>query len=247
MDSTGIFSNVEGCADSEENCEFSGDESDGSEEEFCSDDLGNDDEEFYNNIDVNAESGQSSVPLRVQQGQVPVQQQGQVPVQQGQVPVQLQGHFPVQQQGQVPVQLQGQIPVQQHGQVPVQLQGQIPIQQQRQVPLQQEQVEDNQWEIPDEILDAQWHQILVQSEGIDEGKSLSTTNRIAVKSIEELGQDHHAHSQQGSTSVRANKGKQVMLPSKPRRKKLPIRKYSTRSKDFKSIFFGNDKDPINLD
>nr|GMC60117.1 uncharacterized protein LOC109185271 [Ipomoea batatas] len=108
-------------------------------------------------------------------------------------------------------------------------------------------VEDNQWEIPDEILDAQWHQILVQSEGIDGGKSLSTTNRIAVKPIEELGQDHHAHSQQGSTSVRGNKGKEVMLPSKPRRKKLPIRKYSTRSKDFKSIFFGNDKDPINLD
>nr|GMC60473.1 uncharacterized protein LOC109190938 [Ipomoea batatas] len=111
----------------------------------------------------------------------------------------------------------------------------------------QPEVEDNQWEILDEILDAQWHQILVQSEGIDGGKSLSTTNRIAVKSIEELGQDHHAHSQQGSTSVRGNKGKQVMLPSKPRRKKLPIRKYSTRSKDFKSIFFGNDKDPINLD
>nr|GLL21966.1 uncharacterized protein LOC109190938 [Ipomoea trifida] len=105
-------------------------------------------------------------------------------------------------------------------------------------------MEDNQWEIPYDILDAQWHQIVVQSESIVGGISLTTTNRVAVKPIEEIGNDHHAQSEQGIEGT--TRGKQVMPPNIPRRKKLQVKKYSTRSGAFKSIFFGNDKDPINL-
>nr|GMD94939.1 sulfiredoxin, chloroplastic/mitochondrial [Ipomoea batatas] len=61
--------------------------------------------------------------------------------------------------------------------------------------------------------------------------------KLLVRNANELGV------QQGMTS----RGKAVKAPNKEKRKKLPIRKYATRSKAFKSSFFGNDKDPINLD
>nr|GMD31136.1 uncharacterized protein LOC109185271 [Ipomoea batatas] len=85
-----------------------------------------------------------------------------------------------------------------------------------------------------------------------DGNSLTTTNRIAVQ---ELAQDQHAQSvQQGMASVEAargiqgpSRGKQVKPPKKSSRNKLPIKRYGTRSGSFRSLFFGNDKDPINLD
>nr|GMC75104.1 uncharacterized protein LOC109185271 [Ipomoea batatas] len=105
-------------------------------------------------------------------------------------------------------------------------------------------VEDNQWEIPNDILDAHWHQVDLHTRGNVGGVSLTTTNRIDVTPIQSCCHDHAtATAQQGMTS----RGKAVKAPSKDRRKKLPIRKYATRSKAFKSSFFGNDKDPINLD
>nr|GMD06031.1 uncharacterized protein LOC109185271 [Ipomoea batatas] len=108
----------------------------------------------------------------------------------------------------------------------------------------QPEVEDNQWEIPDDILDAHWHQVDLHTGGNAGGVSLTTTNRIDVTPIQSCCHDHAtATAQQGMTS----KGKAVKAPSKDRRKKLPIRKYATRSKAFKSSFFGNDKDPIQLD
>nr|GMD95528.1 uncharacterized protein LOC109185271 [Ipomoea batatas] len=82
-------------------------------------------------------------------------------------------------------------------------------------------VEDNQWEIPDDILDAHWHQVDLHTGGNAGGVSLTTTNRIDVTPIQSCCHDHAtATAQQGMTS----KGKAVKAPSKDRRKKLPIRK-----------------------
>nr|GMD95405.1 uncharacterized protein LOC109190938 [Ipomoea batatas] len=77
---------------------------------------------------------------------------------------------------------------------------QVPVHDPVQVPVEpdvitQPEVEDNQWEIPDDILDAHWHQVDLHTGG-------------------------NAGAQQGMTS----KGKAVKAPTKDRRKKLPIRK-----------------------
>nr|GMD03910.1 uncharacterized protein LOC109185271 [Ipomoea batatas] len=136
------------------------------------------------------------------------------------------------------------VPFQEPQQVQVALQQPhvVPVQEPQQV--QAPEVEDNQWEIPDDILDAHWHQVDLHTGGNVGGVALTTTNRIDVTPIQSCCHDHAtATAQQGMTS----KGKAVKAPSKDRRKKLPIRKYATRSKAFKSSFFGNEKDPITLD
>nr|GMD05953.1 Transposon Ty3-G Gag-Pol polyprotein [Ipomoea batatas] len=151
----------------------------------------------------------------------------------------------------VPVQepQQVQAVLQQLVQPAVQVPVHVPVHHPVQVPVEpdvitQPEVEDNQWEIPDDILDAHWHQVDLHTGGNAGGVSLTTTNRIDVTPIQSCCHDHAtATAQQGMTS----KGKAVKAPSKDRRKKLPIRKYATRSKAFKSSFFGNDKDPIQLD
>nr|GLL35541.1 uncharacterized protein LOC109185271 [Ipomoea trifida] len=136
------------------------------------------------------------------------------------------------------------VPFQEPQQVQVALQQPhvVPVQEPQQV--QVPEVEDNQWEIPDDILDAHWHQVDLHTGGNVGGVALTTTNRIDVTPIQSCCHDHAtATAKQGMTS----KGKAVKAPSKDRRKKLPIRKYATRSKAFKSSFFGNEKDPITLD
>nr|GMD98061.1 leucine zipper putative tumor suppressor 3 [Ipomoea batatas] len=241
----GDDSNEEGCGGSAVNCEQydgsddSGEEYDGSEEELTSDAVGIDDEEFDNNIDVNVERRESVTAVQVQQV------------------AHVQQEFHVQQEPQVQeeAQVQHEAQVQEEAQVQheAQVQEEAQVQQEAQPDvITQPEMEDTQWEIPDDILDAHWHQVIVQSEGIEGGNSLTTTNRIAVQ---ELGQDQHAQSvQQGMASVEAargiqgpSRGKQVKPPKKSSRNKLLIKRYGTRSGSFRSLFFGNDKDPINLD
>nr|GMC58911.1 leucine zipper putative tumor suppressor 3 [Ipomoea batatas] len=222
----------------------SGEEYDGSEEELTSDVVGIDDEEFDNNIDVNIEYGglEDIEHKRRRESVTAVQVQQVAHVQQ---------EFHVQQEPQVQEEAQVQHEAQVQEEAQVQHEAQVQQEAQPDV-ITQPEMEDTQWEIPDDILDAHWHQVVVQSEGIEGGNSLTTTNRIAVQ---ELGQDQHAQSvQQGMASVEAargiqgpSRGKQVKPPKKSSRNKLPIKRYGTRSGCFRSLFFGNDKDPINLD
>nr|GMC66770.1 uncharacterized protein LOC109190477 [Ipomoea batatas]GMC68192.1 uncharacterized protein LOC109190477 [Ipomoea batatas] len=82
----------------------------------------------------------------------------------------------------------------------------------------------------DEILDVHWHQVVVQSEDIEGASQEGMASVEAVRGI------------QGPT-----RWKQVKPPNKSSRKKLPIKRYATRSGGFRSLFIRNDKDPINLD
>ncbi|XP_019197083.1 PREDICTED: uncharacterized protein LOC109190938 [Ipomoea nil] len=88
----------------------------------------------------------------------------------------------------------------------------------------QPEVEDNQWEIPDDVLDAHWHQIEIQTQDIDGGASLSNSMEIPVITIP-------------FEQAEGSKGKQVMQPNIPRKrtapmkldgKKQPVKKYATR-------------------
>ncbi|XP_031108605.1 uncharacterized protein LOC116013086 [Ipomoea triloba] len=108
----------------------------------------------------------------------------------------------------------------------------------------QPEIEDNLWEIPDDILDAHWHEIEVQTQNNLVEASLSTNSEIPVIQVP-------------FEQEKKIKGKQGMVPKISRKrtaskdfnkKKQPVRKYATRSSTtFKSKFSGNDKDPINLD
>lgn len=108
----------------------------------------------------------------------------------------------------------------------------------------QPEIEDNLWEIPDDILDAHWHEIEVQTQNNLVEASLSTNSEIPVIQVP-------------FEQEKRLKGKQGMVPKISRkrtaskdfnRQKQPVRKYGTRSSTtFKSKFSVNDKDPINLD
>nr|GMC80185.1 uncharacterized protein LOC109161280 [Ipomoea batatas] len=222
-----------------EEYDVSGEEIDGSEEAYdgSGEEIGGsgeDDADFLKNTDLNVEyGGLGDVEVQNQDNDnsnatphgVPFQepQQVQVALQPAvQVPVHVPVHDPVHDPVHVPV----QVPVHEPDVIT------------------QPEVEDNQWEILDDILDAHWHQVDLHTGGNVGGVALTTTNRIDVTPIQSCCHDHAtATAQQGMTS----KGKAVKAPSKDRRKKLPIRKYATRSKAFKSSFFGNEKDPIKLD
>nr|GMD36058.1 synaptojanin-1 isoform X15 [Ipomoea batatas] len=234
----------------EEEYDGCGEELDGSEEEYDGsgdeiDGSGEDDADFVNNTDMNAEYGglgdlevqnQDNDFSRATPHGVPIQQPQQL-----QAPVQVAVHAPVQPAVHAPVQPAVHAPAQPVVHAPAQPAVHAPAQPDV---ITQPEVEDINWEIPDDILDAHWHQVELHTESNDGGISLTTTNRIDVTPIQQCCHDHAtATVQQGMTS----RGKAVKAPNKEKRKKLPIRKYATRSKAFKSSFFGNDKDPINLD
>nr|GMD97852.1 uncharacterized protein LOC109185271 [Ipomoea batatas] len=232
---------------SEEEIDGSEEEYDGSGEEIGG--SGEDDAYFVNNTDLNVEyGGLGDVEVQNQDDDNSKTTVFQEP-QQVQAALQQPHGVPVQEPQQVQAVLQQLQLVQPAVQVPVHVPVHDPVHDLVQVPVEpdlitQPEVEDNQWEIPDDILDAHWHQVDLHTGGNAGGVSLTTTNRIDVTPIQSCCHDHAtATTQQGMTS----KGKAVKAPSKDRRKKLPIRKYATRSKAFKSSFFGNDKDPINLD
>nr|GMC75004.1 uncharacterized protein LOC109190938 [Ipomoea batatas] len=235
----------------------SGEEYDGSEEELTSDAVGIDDEEFDNNIDVNVEyGGLEDIEVQHQETSLAVvpcdeitySDEGSIAGSDGETrgkklpkppnqhkrrresvtAVQVQQVAHVQQE--FHVQLEPQVQEEAQVQHEAQVQEEAQVQQEAQPDvITQPEMEDTQWEIPDDILDAHWHQVVVQSEGIEGGNSLTTTNRIAVQ---ELAQDQHAQSvQQGMASVEAtrgiqgpSRGKQVKPPKKSSRNKLPIKR-----------------------
>nr|GLL27398.1 uncharacterized protein LOC109184816 [Ipomoea trifida] len=257
----------------EEEYDGSGEELDGSEEEYDGsgdeiDGSGEDDADFVNNTDMNAEyGGLGDLEVQNQDNdfsratvceEVNYSDEGSLCGSDGETEGRKLPKFlkephgvPIQQpqQLQAPVQVVVHAPVQPAVHAPVQPAVHAPAQPAVHAPAQsdvitQPEVEDINWEIPDDILDAHWHQVELHTESNDGGISLTTTNRIDVTPIQQCCHDHAtATVQQGMTS----RGKVVKAPNKEKRKKLPIRKYATRSKAFKSTFFGNDKDPINLD
>nr|GMD47047.1 uncharacterized protein LOC109167506 [Ipomoea batatas] len=186
----------------------SGEESDDSDEEYNSEDLVNidvhDDDLFVKNIDVTAEFS-GLIP------QVQAKRSTSSPSEpQIQVAVEPQTNDATQ------VQLEGQ------PQVEVEVDPQPDVITQ----VTQPEVEENEWEIPDEVLDDQWHQILIQAED-----TCRVQQPITSDATQQL--------------TRKRKGKS---PMKSARKKMTVRKYRTRSTTtFISKFSGNDKEPITLD
>nr|GMD38917.1 uncharacterized protein LOC109167506 [Ipomoea batatas] len=213
----------------------SGEESDDSDEEYNSEDLVNidvhDDDLFVKNIDVTAEfSGLSNVQVQSQQDNVQV-----LPQPCDEVNFSDEGNL---------VGSDGELEGQPQVEVEVDPQPDVITQ------VTQPEVEENEWKIPDEVLDDQWHQILIQAEDTFRGASLSTTVQVPVNVVGELMHDN-VHIQQPITSdatqqlTRKRKGKS---PMKSARKKMTVRKYRTRSTTtFISKFSGNDKEPITLD
>nr|GMD32864.1 uncharacterized protein LOC109185271 [Ipomoea batatas] len=94
----------------------------------------------------------------------------------------------------------------------------------------QPEIEDNLWEIPDDILDAHWHEIEVQTQNNLVEASLSTNSEIPVIQVP---------FEQGKRL----KGKQGMVPKISRkrtaskdfnRQKQPVRKFTTSQRFLKS-------------
>nr|GMC80828.1 uncharacterized protein LOC109185271 [Ipomoea batatas] len=249
----------------------SGEESDdGSVEEYSSDGLldvdVNDDADFEKNIDVNVEyGGLSNVHGQPQQAESGILRRRarsrgaarvQVPAQAAQIAEDAAVQVPAQVAQiaedaavQVPVadahngdEAAVQVPAQaaQIGDEPA-IQLQVAVEPDI---ISQPEIEDNLWEIPDDILDAHWHEIEVQTQNNLVEASLSTNSEIPVIQVP-------------FEQEKRLKGKQGMVPKISRkrtaskdfnRQKQPVRKYGTRSSTtFKSKFSGNDKDPINLD
>nr|GMD45485.1 uncharacterized protein LOC109185271 [Ipomoea batatas] len=214
----------------------SGEESDdGSVEEYSSDGLldvdVNDDADFEKNIDVNLRRrarsrGAARVQVPAQAAHIAEEPAVQVPVADAQNGDEAAVQVPAQ---------AAQIGDEPAIQVQVAVEPDI---------ISQPEIEDNLWEIPDDILDAHWHEIEVQPQNNLVEASLSTNSEIPVIQVP-------------FEQEKRLKGKQGMVPKISRkrtaskdfnRQKQPVRKYGTRSSTtFKSKFSGNDKDPINLD